>query len=491
MPLQVVGVGSDQKLWHTLRGANGVWQANFGSVQTQSHGGASAYRAVACGSTDGQTLQVVGLGSDGQLWHTTRSGTSAWQDQFGKIETQSKGGPPSFAGVSCAGAGDDLHIVGVGSDGKLWHTLRGANGVWQANFGSVQTQSHGGASAYRAVACGSTDGQTLQVIGLGSDGQLWHTTRSGTSAWQDQFGKIETQSKGGPPSFAGVSCAGAGDDLHIVGVGSDGKLWHTLRGANGVWQANFGSVQTQSHGGASAYRAVACGSTDGQTLQVIGLGSDGQLWHTTRSGTSAWQDQFGKIETQSKGGPPSFVAVNAAGVGVGTAITKDIAAKIPMQDQSQWCWVAVGSGISNYYDRIVRSQCSVVTLVFQTIHPPFTLNCCDPASQPSQAPCNGESGADQALDHPTHHFNRNSGPLDVAGIRAELDAGRPIAAEILWQGGGAHFVGITGYETSSSASGLSLHLQDPAYGASICDFDQFVSAYQGIGSYSSTTFSQP
>ena len=34
-------------------------------------------------------------------------------------------------------------------------------------------------------------------------------------------------------------------DLHITGVTSDGKLWHTIRFADGSWQPSFGDVKAQ------------------------------------------------------------------------------------------------------------------------------------------------------------------------------------------------------------------------------------------------------
>ena len=52
-------------------------------------------------------------------------------------------------------------------------------------------------------------------------------------------------------TFRKVSTAGAGAALHVVGLadhGGETNLWHSLRKANGDWQAAFGNTD------AGAYR---------------------------------------------------------------------------------------------------------------------------------------------------------------------------------------------------------------------------------------------
>ena len=312
--LHIAGVGSDGKLWHTMRASDGAWTPNFGSIATQSKGGPPSFSAVACGSDNPDWLQVVGLGSDGKLWHTIRYQDGTWTPNFGSIATQSKGGPPSFSAVGCAGA-LGLQVVGLGSDGKLWHTIRNDNGTWTPNFGSIATQSKGGPPSFSAVACGSDNPDWLQVVGLGSDGKLWHTIRNDNGTWTPNFGSIATQSKGGPPSFSAVGCAGS-SGLQVVGLGSDGKLWHTIRNDNGTWTPNFGSIATQSKGGPPSFSAVACGSDNPGWLQVVGLGSDGKLWLTIRNPDGTWTPDFDSVATQSAGGPASFTRVGGAGAAV-------------------------------------------------------------------------------------------------------------------------------------------------------------------------------
>lgn len=475
-------------LWHTIRFANGSWQASFGLIEGQSAGGAPSYTDVADGSADTQALQVVGVGSDGKLWHTIRNANGSWQASFGLIESQSSGGPPSFSRVGCGGANSSLHVVGVGSDGKLWHTIRNPNGSWQASFGLIENQSSGGPASFRDVAAGSADGQAVQVVGVGSDGKLWHTIRNANGSWQASFGLIESQSAGGPPSFSRVACGGANGSLHVVGVGSDGKLWHTIRNSNGSWQASFGLIESQSSGGPPSFTDVAARSADGQALQVVGVGSDGKLWHTIRNAGGNWQSSFGLVESQSSGGPASFqyVGCGSAGglqvVGVGASpCSRYLGLNEQHQQQTEWCWSATTVSISLFYNPASTwTQCTLVNQAFgQT-------TCC---TNGGSAACN--QGWWPNLSLPItgnlNSYTNTSEPL--ATVMSEIEGGRPISIAIWWYGGGGHNPAIDGYDNCDPAH-PTIDIKDPWYGTTTQDFNSFPSTYNGGATWGNTYFTK-
>ena len=304
--LHVVGVGNDGKLWHTIRDAALAW-TGFGFVEGVAAGGPATFTDISCGSADGQALalQLVGVGSDGNLWHTIRNAAGGW-DGFGLVEEVAPGGPPSFRAVNCAGTGPGLQVVGVGSDGNLWHTIRSAAGGW-TGFGLIKQVAAGGPHSFIDVSCTGIDGRTLQVIGVGYDGMLWETVRNADLSWAP-FVRLESLAAGGPGTFKRVSCAGTGPGLQVVGVGIDGKLWQILRNSStGKW-SGIGLIEAVAAGGPAGFTDVSCSTADGLALQVVGVGNDGNLWHTIRDAAGSWTG-FGLIEEVAPGGPASFKAI--------------------------------------------------------------------------------------------------------------------------------------------------------------------------------------
>jgi hypothetical protein len=136
--------------------------------------------------------------------------------------------------------GQPIHVAAVTSDGRLWHTIRQPNGMWQP-FGDVGQQT-GQQSIFSSVAS-ALDGTTLHVVGAARDGRLWHTLRHPNGVWQ-RF--VEIPGQGGPHSgFSSVTASAASGLLGLVATTRDGRLWHTIRNTTGAWQP-FGDVKSQA-----------------------------------------------------------------------------------------------------------------------------------------------------------------------------------------------------------------------------------------------------
>ncbi len=152
----------------------------------------------------------------------------------------------------------NLHLVGLTGDGKLWHTIRFANNSWQSSFGDVKAQESNDPGPFTAVSCAGTGGD-LHVVSLTEGGKLWHTIRFANGSWQSSFGDVNAQESNDPGPFTAISCAAAGANLHVVCLTSDGKLWHTIRFANGSWQSSFGDVKAQESNDPGPFIPISIG----------------------------------------------------------------------------------------------------------------------------------------------------------------------------------------------------------------------------------------
>jgi hypothetical protein len=134
----------------------------------------------------------------------------------------------------------NLHAAAVNAAGRLWHTIRFANGSWQP-FGDVEGQT-GEMGELRHVAL-SAIGPWLHVAAVNAAGRLWHTIRFADGSWQP-FGDVEGQT-GEMGDLRHVAVGAVGPALHVAAVNAAGRLWHTIRFADGSWQP-FGDVEGQT-----------------------------------------------------------------------------------------------------------------------------------------------------------------------------------------------------------------------------------------------------
>jgi hypothetical protein len=81
-----------------------------------------------------------------------------------------------------------------------------------------------------------------------------------------------------------------------------------------------------------------------------------------------------------------------------------------------------------------------------------------------------------------------NGTTPFTDVQTKITASRPIGVRIGWSGGGGHFVTIDGYNT---AGGQYLHIQDPWYGSSTYTYSGFSTSYQGMGTWTTTFYTQP
>src|ERR1051325_4348522 len=108
--------------------------------------------------------------------------------------------------------------------------------------------------------------------------------------------------------------------------------------------------------------------------------------------------------------------------------------EIQPQEMEQWCWASVSVGVEHYMRP--SSHLSQCELAQQVLH----HNCCQ-----DRPPCNESARLQDVLSLLGRLRKIVERRRRFGGMRAEIDAARPVCARIGWEGGGGHFVVIDGY----------------------------------------------
>ena len=193
----------------------------------------------------------------------------------------------------------------------------------------------------------------------------------------------------------------------------------------------------------------------------------------------------------------------------------NIGLRMQYQETTEWCWIAVATSISHFYNPASTwTQCAVMTVVGQKINGfPSNTSACPSAQMLTDNPGLAailtdpySEPAEFVLDNPAYGIDRRyiksggvSDPLKVTGnwasdqpnnlhleqIAGEINAGRPVVAAITWFSGSTHFVSIAGI------LGDSLLILDPINGQSVARFGTFPTSYFGGAKLDGYTFTKP
>jgi hypothetical protein len=150
------------------------------------------------------------------------------------------------------------------------------------------------------------------------------------------------------------------------------------------------------------------------------------------------------------------------------------------QKQTQWCWAATSVSVAAHYDPHSRwSQCDMVNA-----EKGLDLCCREGASNA----CNKPNVLDSPLRRADVLDHKEPAPASFDAIRREIDAGRPLAWRIRWDGGGGHFAVIEGYQRDGEPW---VAVEDPHWGSSDVPVSMLTGgSYQGTGRWTHTYFTR-
>ncbi|MFJ4672522.1 trypsin-like serine protease [Kitasatospora purpeofusca] len=262
-------VRSGTGLSQTARLAGGSWTP-LQDIQVASIGGV---KAVSTTGIDSDTHIVV-LGGDGHLHHTVRHLTGSW-DHFGDLNS----GVTDLGGitqVSVSSIGADLHVV-VLADGQLFHSIRDADGRWTP-FGPVFSAT-GPLTGITAVAAASS-GPDLQLAVIANG--VYHTARYADGNW-GTWGSVDAVA-GNVGTVTSLAMSRQGSDMNLVVVTNTGALFHTVRHQDASWQPF--SPLTGVFGQTTA-TSVSSAPVDGDT-QIAVTTTDNRVLLVSRHADTTW-----------------------------------------------------------------------------------------------------------------------------------------------------------------------------------------------------------
>jgi hypothetical protein len=259
--LHVIGMVPNGKLYHTIRYSNS-WQP-WGNVSQAVANNPGQFVSVSCAGI-GDDLHVVGFTPSGKLYHTIRYSNSwqSWDDVSAKIANN----PGKFDFVTCANVGNELHVLGLTPSGKLYHTIRYADGKNWQDWGDVSLVPNNPGKV--ASVCCSGIKNDLHIVVFAYPG-LHHAIRDSNKVWRYWSDvTYATRATTATPSLAcaRVGCGGC-HDLHLIYDIPNGELYHTIRFSN-YWQV-WGDV---SNGVAN--NPVVSGGDDFKSISCAGIGDE-------------------------------------------------------------------------------------------------------------------------------------------------------------------------------------------------------------------------
>ncbi|MFD3546867.1 GDSL-type esterase/lipase family protein [Streptomyces sp. NPDC058655] len=209
------------------------------------------------------TVHLQRIAASGNVWNAEGDFTA------GRWSPWSNQGAPGAKGITSAGTGRVNRVFALGGDNKIYENDGDyAVGTWSGWFAPAIAGF--GARTFSALSA-SSDGQTVHLVAIGTDGRLYSTEgdfdAGRWNGWTDRGGA----------GLKRVTSATTTDRVHhVFATDADGQILEITSGpGKGVW-GNWGIAGP--HGGAKALD-IAASSTD-STIHLSAIRPDGRLLST-------------------------------------------------------------------------------------------------------------------------------------------------------------------------------------------------------------------
>lgn len=263
--VDVVGVGSDSRVWHTYKAGPDAWR-RWERPATLPMSGQISVTTWTPDRPD--RLDLIGRGPANDCWHLFFDKTypGGWGPRPGgataPAQWESLGGALNSDPVSVSWGPNRIDVVAVGTDNRLYH--RYADGTWKLpRWERISSFTTHGRPSLSASAVGRLD-----VITLDQSGQVRHAYSSGGRfvgadgevSWETVTPNPEIPFRGNP-----VGVPGPGDAFHVLAVGQNLTLYDNVWHGGRWWGWRFVS-NGLTQGVGDTISAVA---TPNGTLTVV------------------------------------------------------------------------------------------------------------------------------------------------------------------------------------------------------------------------------
>jgi hypothetical protein len=187
-------------------------------------------------------------------------------------------------------------------------------------------------------------------------------------------------------------------------------------------------------------------------------------------------------------GPLRTINLNTIGAAGGAAAAGQgpSSGKLPLnisaQTESNWCWAAVSSSVSSFYNAASAwSQCLIANSAFSR------NDCCAGGASTT---CNQQFYLERALSITQNLKSFLQRSITFAEIQAEIGLRAPVGTRVLWNGGGGHFQAICGWLVGPSGVQY-IDVTDPIYLNTQIPFASFASSYQSGATWTHSYLTEP
>ncbi|MEV6833814.1 CehA/McbA family metallohydrolase [Streptomyces sp. NPDC051133] len=286
---QLLGLRGDNSLWFTDRSEKGSWRAwrqlagpGAGSRATPTAHAAATVAGTAAVRATGASKAVAPLVASGPTAGTLAAGPAG--TAAGVVMAGS-----AFREAAIAALPDgSSQIIATGIDGTLYHQVHQADGR-KTGFAPVPGKNGGTSwTAVKAAIAGMSDG-SAQILGFGSDGNMYLTVRRADGTWSDW---TLLTGHDGAATFSGPALAITGmpdGSSQIAAIGIDGNVFHRIRSAAGTY-TGFAPCRGVAGARWMAAGSIAIAGTADGCAQLAVVGSDGKVWHCLRHADGGWTD---------------------------------------------------------------------------------------------------------------------------------------------------------------------------------------------------------